>query len=356
MFFYYSIWFFIAYFSFFFKKTAENKLLFFFFIIIMVLFTGLRFEIGGDWSNYIQMYGYFDGLSLYESLSITDPGYGLFNYLSQILELKDTVLVNLLCSICFYLFFIFLFKRFENYWISLLVSFPYLILVVSMGYTRQSVAISFFIIALTFALEKKIIKFLIFSILAVIFHKSAIIILMFLPIFLFKEWFKNNFLFFCYTFSSFFFMSVIVYLSSISGDNIYTDQSGEISSAGAVFRVIVHFLALIFYLLYRPIIKRFLLERIRFFDYLSMLILFTLLLAIPFSTLADRFNLYLIIFDILIFSHLYSYLNVFNRHVMLGSIVFFNTVMLFIWLNFGAWSGAWLPYQNYLFNFLKGSI
>ena len=353
---YYLIWSFICLATFFFKRTATNKLTFILFIFFLIVFTGLRFKVGGDWYNYLQVYYYFKGLSFNESLFITDPGYSFFNYLSQIIGFSDTVFVNFLCSICFYLSFFFFCKKIENYWISLLVSFPYLILVVSMGYTRQSVAISFFLIAMVFAIEKKLVKFLVFSLLAFIFHKSAIIILMFAPLFFLPKAFNSNVVFLSYTFFSFLIMSGAVYISSVSGENVYTNQSGEMSSAGAIFRIIVHFLPLIFYIFYRSKIKLVFLEKIRLFDYLSLLILFTLVLAIPFSTLADRFNLYLIVFDIFVFSYLFTVLNVFNRQVMLGSIIFFNTIMLIIWLNFGAWSGAWLPYQNYLINYIVESI
>ncbi|WP_338560576.1 EpsG family protein [Acinetobacter sp. KS-LM10] len=353
---YYLIWSFICLAAFFFKRTAANKLTFILFIIFLIVFTGLRFQIGGDWGNYLQIYDYFKGLSFNESLFITDPGYSFFNYLSQIIGFSDTIFVNFLCSIFFYISFIFFYKKIENYWISLLVSFPYLILVVSMGYTRQSVAISFFLIAMLYAIEKKLVNFLVFSLLAFIFHKSAIIILMFAPLFFLPRTFNSNFVFLSYTFFSFLVMSSAVYISSVSGENIYTDQSGEVSSAGAIFRIIVHFLPLIFYIFYRSEIKRILLEKIRLFDYLSLLILYTLALAIPFSTLADRFNLYLIVYDIFVFSYLFTILNVFNRQVMLGFIIFFNTIMLIIWLNFGAWSHAWLPYQNYLFNYIIESF
>ncbi|KAF1021677.1 MAG: hypothetical protein GAK29_03356 [Acinetobacter bereziniae] len=151
-------------------------------------------------------------------------------------------------------------------------------------------------------------------------------------------------------------MSVLVYFSSVSGENVYTNQSGEISSAGAIFRIIVHFLPLFFYVFYRVKIKKIFKDNYRLFDYLALLIIFTLMLAIPFSTLADRFNLYLIMFDIFILSYLYSELKAFNRNFMVVSVVFFNTLMLVIWLNFGAWSAAWLPYQNYLINYLMESI
>lgn len=353
MLFYYSIWFLISFFSFFSFKKPEVRLLFLGMLIFLCLMTGFRFEVGGDWGNYLKMYDLFRGLSILESLSITDPSYGILNYLSQQLGLVDTILVNFICALIVYVCFYFICKKMENYWLLLLISFPYLILVVSMGYTRQSVAIALVILAFKCALENKYWKLIFLSLFAISFHKSAIIIFMLYPFFLMpSKFFYNKWIFYSYTFFSFSIMSVLVYISSLSGENIYTNQSGDISSAGAIFRIIVHFLPLVFYAVYHSKIKETLKDNFRVFDYLALLIIFTLVIAIPFSTLADRFNLYLIMFDIFVFSTLMLCLNNFNRSVVIGSIVFFNTLMIVIWLNFGAWSHAWLPYQNYITNYL----
>ena len=357
MLFYYFIWFFISFFSFFSFKKPEIRFLFFVLLFFLFLMTGLRFEVGGDWDNYLKIYTLFRGEGFFESLNITDPGYAILNYLSQQLGLVDTILVNFSCALIFYLCFYFICKKMDNYWLLLLISFPYLILVVSMGYTRQSVAIALVILAFKCALEKKHWKMLVLSLLAIFFHKSAIIIFMLYPFFLLpSKIFYNKWIFYSYAFFSFLMMSVLVYISSTSGENIYTSQSGDVSSAGALFRIVVHFLPLTFYVIYYSKIKIVLKENLRVFDYLALLIIFTLAMAIPFSTLADRFNLYLIIFDIFIFSILAINLNNFNRSVMIVSIIFFNTLMLIIWLNFGAWSHAWLPYQNYITNYLLSVI
>lgn len=357
MIFYYIIWFFISFFSFFSLNKAENKLLFLLFLFILCLMTGLRFEVGGDWENYLNIYNLFKGLTLEESLTAIDPGYGLLNYIGQQLGVNDTIVVNLTCSIIFYICFYYISKGMRNYWLLLLIAFPYLILVVSMGYTRQSVAIALMTLAFKCAIENKYIKMIMLSLCAISFHKSAIIVFMLYPFFLLpNKIFSKKWMFYSYTIFSFLVMSILLYISSISGENIYTSQSSDVSSSGAIFRIIVHFLPLFFYIIYYEKVKEKLDKNIRVFDYLALLIIFTLGLAIIFSTLADRFNLYLIVFDFFVFSTLVTILNNFNRSVMIGSIIFFNTLMLIIWLNFGAWSHAWLPYQNYITNYLMRVI
>lgn len=353
--FYYTVWFLISIFSMFSSPKPEAKVLYIVFLAFLCLMTGLRYEVGGDWENYLNIYDYFKGVNIIEALTITEPAYGLLNYIGQLLDFKSIIFVNTICSIFFYSFFYKFSKKIENYWIPILVAFPYLILVVSMGYTRQSVAISFVSLAILYGLEKKIISFFLFSILGILFHKSAIIVFMFLLLLLNLRYLNSTWIFILYSLSSFICMSGLVYYSSLSGDNIYTNQSSEVSSSGAVFRVAVHFLALFFYVLYRKkIVNKFINYRI--FDYMSLLIIFVFLLAIPFSTLADRFNLYLIIFDIFVFSYLFSNISISSRKIMILTIIFFNSLMLHIWLNFGAWSHAWLPYQNYLLRYILESI
>ena len=181
--FYYFIWSLISAFSFLNIRSSQMKVVYIVFLILLILMTGLRYQVGGDWWNYIAIYDLFKGVSLTESLKLTDPGYALFNYVGQYFEIKDTILVNLFCSLIFYYCFYLLAKNTENYWLPLLISFPYLILVVSMGYTRQSVAIALILVALKYALEKRLKLFFIFSLLAILFHKTAIITFVFLPFF-----------------------------------------------------------------------------------------------------------------------------------------------------------------------------
>lgn len=356
MVFYYLIWLIIATFNLACPRSLLSKFVFLIVIFTLFLMTALRFEVGGDWSNYLMIYDFFNQVEFSEALQITDSGYAVFNYISQQMSISDTILVNTLCSLIFYLCLYKICRRFQYYWLPLLIAFPYLIVVVSMGYTRQSVAITLSLLALMFAMDKKNGYFFVYIVLAMLFHKSAIIMLVFSPFFLVNKIFNKTIILLTYAFFSFLTISILIYYSSISGDNIYTDQSSGVSSSGALFRVIVHFMTLIFYLIYRNNIKKNYPQFIQLFDYMSLLVVYVFLLAIVFSTLADRFNLYLISYDIFVLVLLAPVLSIFNRYFMICSLIFFNSIMLIIWLNFGAWSHAWVPYQNYLINYLSGAI
>lgn len=352
MFFYLSLWAIISIFNFISPKNPQAKIFYIIFICILIVVTGLRYEIGGDWTNYLKIYDYFKGLSLSESLMVTDPGYGILNYISQDLGFKDTVFVNFSCAL---LFFICIYKvsiLFKNYWLTLLICYSYLIVVVSMGYTRQSVAIAFGLLAFNYLLNKQYVKYFLSILIAFLFHKSAIILLAFSPLIMLNIYLNKKINFYFYTLLSFVVMTALIYYSSISGENIYTDTSNDMSSAGAIFRIIVHFLPLGYYFVYRKDIKQIVNDKMVVFDYLSIMIFYILGVSLIFSTLADRFNLYLIIYDVFVLNILYSLFNASHKRILVSTVFIFHSLILIIWLIFGAWAQAWLPYQNYLFSFI----
>ncbi len=62
-------------------------------------------------------------------------------------------------------------------WLSLLVAIPYLIIVVSMGYTRQSAALGLLLIGLVSLGNGHMRWFVLWVMLAATFHKSAVLML-----------------------------------------------------------------------------------------------------------------------------------------------------------------------------------
>ena len=62
-----------------------------------------------------------------------------------------------------------------NKWMGIIISFPVIILILGMGFTRQGVAFSFILLSIISLIKKQQFYFFIYIFLAVLFHKSSII-------------------------------------------------------------------------------------------------------------------------------------------------------------------------------------
>ncbi|OOY98796.1 hypothetical protein BOW22_07130 [Solemya velum gill symbiont] len=119
------------------------------FWLIFVLFIGLRFEVGGDWGNYLRYYEMAYGEPLASLLSGRgDPGYVFLNWIAANND-WGMGFVNLVCAVIFMTGLISFSSKQPAPWLALTVAVPYLVIVVSMGYTRQGVALGLIFLALT---------------------------------------------------------------------------------------------------------------------------------------------------------------------------------------------------------------
>ena len=65
------------------SKTQIKLIPWVFIGFIFIILVGLRYEVGGDWGNYLRNYQDMQGLSLVEILRYGDPGHQFFTWLSQ---------------------------------------------------------------------------------------------------------------------------------------------------------------------------------------------------------------------------------------------------------------------------------
>jgi len=339
MFIYFSLFFWIV-----FNSLTRSRYIQLLTILIFIIIVGFRYQVGGDWYPYLMMYKEISGTNLLFSLTYTDPAYGLINYIAYTLN-QEIWFINLICAVIFFIGIDHICKFSHRYWIALLTSFPYLIITVSMGYTRQSAAIGLIFIAFTKLMQKKKFSFLLFIFLAILFHKSAILILIFTPyIFNYKFTFFKN--------SVYLLMFVILLFGIMNNfnneDNLYfTDQ---VSSSGALLRMVIHLPPIILYLAYRNKFKGLFKDNVVILDVILGLILIFFLISFVYSTFADRFNLYFYIFDILILSTFPTFLNYKNYYVYLLLIIILQFILYSSWLYLSPYAECcWIPYQNYLF-------
>ena len=147
-----------------------NYILRSFFLIFLILFIGLRHKVGGDWDIYRN--DFYDNINYFNLLTfdyVRDFGYELFSYIFYKQQLGIYGLNLSLAIIFIYSINKFALHFKENYWLIFLIAFPYLIVIVGMGYTRQATAFAFILLSLSSINNKNIFSFFIFSILAIFF-------------------------------------------------------------------------------------------------------------------------------------------------------------------------------------------
>ena len=328
---------------------------------VILLFIGSRFKVGGDWWAYK---AYFTQVSDYTSFIEgfkfdilylkRDVGYFLINWLAR--DVGGIFLINFICALIF-TYSLFTFSKFmPNPWIALITAFPYFIVVVSIGYVRQSVAIALIMLGLTYIFREKFIKFIFITILAATFHKSAAFFIILL--FLFKNFYTKINLFA-------FILVLCLFYYYVFASNLYDNQIKAMvfnyllysyNSDGAFIRIVMSLLPSIIFLLYQ---KRFLLsynaERIWFFYSILSIFLFSLFFIMPSNAGIDRFMLYVTPLVIFFYSAAPSVFSKKNQvdFLIVFLIILYNFLILYVWLNYGKHSFAWKPYDSYFFKFLN---
>lgn len=313
--------------------------------IIMTALIGFRYQVGADWYNYLEIFNNLSLLTLPDALRATDPGYGLFNWLAVQLGF-GVVFVNVLCAILFFYGFAVLAWRQPNPALAVLVATPYLIIVVSMGYTRQAAAIGLLCVAITDVSQRNLIKIVVLIGLAALLHKSAILML---PIILAPIFLKNYVL---GALGAAVFVALFFVILRTSADGL-VDQyvTSTYDSQGAAIRITMNVVAAVLFLLLRNRMDFSYFQRV-FWTCNSLLALLSIVALVVFSASSgvDRFSVYLIPLQVVTYSRLPYALGKDGKAVpsILFAVLFYSFCVQAVWLNFADNAQAWLPYRNAL--------
>lgn len=313
---------------------------------VVMLMIGLRFQVGGDWSNYLRIFQETRFLDLGEALQTQDPGYAFLNWTAQQFGV-GIWFVNLACAIFFTWGLTSFARRQSNPWMAFVVAVPYLIIVVAMGYTRQAVAIGILLAGLAqLQARPSLLVFGFYIIAATLFHKSAIIVL---PLVAFSFARNRSVTIFIAAI-----LSVVLYYLFVEAsiDRLVTNyETQDYDSQGATVRILLNIVpGLIFFVSQ----KRFSFsefERVlwRNFSYAAVAS-FIFLFVVESSTAVDRLALYLVPLQIAILSRLPSVLS--KSSVPSGpavlSVIAYAAAIQFVWLNYATHSIYWLPYRVYV--------
>ena len=318
-------------------------------ILYLTIMIGLRHEVGGDWLNYLWNFEDIDGMSLTaifsQPSSITsDPLYLLISWLSSLLGL-GIYGVNLICAAIFSIGLASLCRSFQRPLLGLSIAFPYLIIVVAMGYTRQSAALGFVMIGIAALLREKNLKFIIYVFLAALIHKSAIIML---PIIGFSVSRSRILLFFFGIL--FFILGYFLFLADNIEFLIYGYIQSGYQSEGALIRLSMNALPAFLFIFLR---SRFIIKNqheINFWLIVSYVSV-SLLLIYPFfpsSTLLDRVALYLLPIQLFVFSNLPYALSdkIYLQKLYVFLVLGWYLLVMCVWLFFASNRFWWVPYNN----------
>jgi hypothetical protein len=324
-------------------------------IIILTFFIGLREEVGGDWFAYLRIY---NGIAVQENFFSTelsyllaaDPGYLYLNWISTQFN-WGIYGVNIFCGLIFSIGLCLFCRTLPRPMLALSVAMPYMVIVVAMGYSRQGVALGMILLSFIALFRSKKLAFFICILLAITFHKSAIILAPILAIAVGKNRAQNIFWLG--------FMVSILYFNFLADpfETLYKNYilSQDAQSQGAAIRALMNLIPALIYLIWP--------HRFNFPDnekgvwsILSIIsiVLFCLLFIFPdLSTAIDRVALYMLPIQLVIFSYLPD---IFQKKqavskILISLIILYYSCVLFVWLNFAIHADGWLPYNNLLIDF-----
>ncbi len=312
--------------------------------ILFILIIGFRDQVGCDWGNYLRHYNSYVDTSLSDAFTkIKDPAHTFVNWWMGQWGWGIHG-VNFIYAIIFMTGLI-TFARTQTYpWLAMTVAVPYMIVMVSMGYSRQGVALGLFMLAITYVEKGKFKSYIAWVLMAALFHKSAIILL---PLGLFlaqgRMWLR-----------------IVIMIPILYGgwdlflagqqENLWKNYvTRQMESSGAHIRVFMNFVPAVLFLMYRKKWKQNYADY-SFWFWIAIGSIVSFLLVDIATTAIDRVALYFIPMQLVVYSRLpYLASKQMSPQMIKILIILGYTAVLFVWLNFASHADCWIPYQNILF-------
>lgn len=328
-------------------RNSQKAYVWMAFGVALALFLGLRHKTGGDWYSYEYSFWYHGALPFSALVdNIRDPGYywtGWLLYRSG----ASIHALNLMCAALLSWGLIKFCRPLASGWLGVVAAVPYLLIVVGMGYTRQSAAIGLVLVALAHVNAGSVRHYVIFVLLAALMHRTALVMLPFAV--------------FAISGSRVFAAFALGAITAIAGEvllapeierlwNSYVESSYSQAADGAPVRVAMNALAAIVFLIFRKHISQN--DRaLRLWTALSIAALACVPLLGFSLTAVDRLALYLLPLQVYIAGSLAAV--PVGRFLKTGaalSVVLSYGAVLFVWLTFAHHAGHWIPYESILWS------
>lgn len=321
---------------------------YFYIMIGLFLFTAFRFEVGCDWSGYLNQFNVYNGIGFGDLAEYREPIWiGLFT-IQHWLELPYPW-INVFSAAIFFFGVHVLARSQPDPLGFLILLFPILIVNMPMSGIRQGAAIGLMCIAFSEFINKSFIRFIFITLLASALHSSAIVFVFFAP-FVTGEYDWRR----------------IVLAAILAVPGMYIIYSGSdaelararyvdtaVDAAGGLFRVaLIAFSGILFLLVFRGEWKK----RFRYdykFVHLSSFAMISLLPLVAMSSvIGDRLGYYFIPIQTMILSRI-TYLNLGAlKQIYVVAPYVLLTGLFLVWILMSPiFEQCYTPYRSWLFGY-----
>ncbi len=327
-------------------RNRKNTLLLAAASIVLFVFVGYRWEVGCDWTGYLNIFQITKQQSVGEILSSREPGFLLLNIFAHYLDL-DYYYINVVGALLFFIGLFFFAKAQENPLAVVALSFPVLIVNMPMSAVRQAIAIGFIMLATNAYRGRRQFSYVAAVLAGGTFHQSAFVFLGLTPLVRLRLSVWTVAL--CVILAA---PGAYYAFSTLFG--FYLDRYGDGArdAAGAPFRAaLLGIVGIAFFLFLRRRWREKFPDDYQLFVMASCLMVAVLPLALYSSVIGDRVGYYLVPFQLVAMERL-SALYRGDRYARLyGAIPYFGLLIFFVsWMNMSLlFEKCYLPYKSILF-------
>ena len=313
-----------------------------FLIIVLILFVGFRYSVGGDWGTYNGLYEKFRFYDYISAIKTNEIFWVVLNVFAIQFNL-GVAGVNFIIAIIFFSSLYVFNKKITNSFYIYMLAFPYFIIIVAMGYSRQCLALSFLMLSLSVTGSYREIKVVLLLLSGIFFHNSLIFI-SFLP-FLYRP---------LINFSKIIVLTLLIFLflyliltSKIAFQYYFSYFLNQnVESSGAIFRVIFNSFPSLLFLYF---IKIFYKDN-NFYIWLCLCLMnLSFLICLIFNLLPsgmiDRYLVYTSLIQLLVYIKIFDLYKGYIKDLIVTCTSLFFFIFMVSWFYFGNASNQWIPYK-----------
>ena len=162
-------------------KPSVRNTLYYICLFGLFVFVGFRYKVGCDWGGYLVIFTAADRSEDFSEAPSSEVAFWAVNKLLHYFELEYPY-INVISSAAFFLGLHVLAKRQPNPLSILILAFPILIPNLAMSAIRQATALGFLCFAYNAFVDKRLVRYILFVMLASGFHTSAVLFLLLTPL------------------------------------------------------------------------------------------------------------------------------------------------------------------------------